>query len=157
MFDEYDTLADSDVIGVLRQQLPPQLQEVDSIEGLLEYGITAVKAERDKTVAKIIATKQLLANIKLLSKLEDGVRAYVDAGNDIFLPARLQDRRILVDIGYQFYVAMDSQEAETFLNERLKLLERNVDTLNAKVAEQRAQAFIIAETLCTMSTAGFNS
>ncbi|GFE54665.1 UXT, putative [Babesia ovis] len=148
-------LEDADVIGVLRQQLPPQLQQVDSVESLLEFGITAAKAERDRAVTRVIRNKQLLANIKLLNKLEDGVKTYVDAGNNVFLPARLQDRKILVHIGYQFYIAMDHKEAERFVTERLKLLQRNVENLNAKVAEQRAQAFIIAETLCTMSTTEF--
>ncbi|CDR95217.1 hypothetical protein BBBOND_0203750 [Babesia bigemina] len=154
MLDNDDTLADREVLGVLRQQLPPQLRNVESVEDLLEYGISVAKAERDKAVKNFLNTKKLMANIKLLERLDDNTRAYIDAGNGIFLPARLKDRRILVHIGYQFYLAMDHDEAYTFASERLKLLQKNIDALNAKVAEQRAQAFIIAETLCTMSAAG---
>ncbi|GBE61567.1 hypothetical protein BOVATA_030600 [Babesia ovata] len=166
MLDNDDTLADGEVLSVLRQQLPPQLRNVESVEDLLEYGISVAKADRDRAVRNFLNTKQLMANIKLLERLDDHTRAYIDAGNGIFLPARLlvwntrnsiklrKDRHILVHIGYQFYLAMNHEEAYAFAAERLKLLQQSINTLNAKVAEQRAQAFIIAETLCTMSAAG---
>ncbi|KAK1938562.1 hypothetical protein X943_002287 [Babesia divergens] len=145
-------LAEGDVLSVLRQQLPPELQSINSIDDLLEYGIKGAKAERDAAILNFLTTKKLIGNIKLLKKLNDNTRAYIDIGNNVLLPARLQDKRLLVNIGYQFYLEMEPEEAEVFSREKLQLIESNIDILNRKIADQRAQAFIIAETLCNMSS-----
>ncbi|KAG6440174.1 Prefoldin subunit family protein [Babesia bovis T2Bo] len=150
-----EQLADSEVIEVLRELQPPQIQDAESVESILDYGITAAKSERDKILANIINNKILLNNIKILSKLDVGIKAFVDAGNNIFLPARTQDRHILIHIGYQFYVDMEIEEARNFIEKRIQLMQQNLKTLNTKVAEQRAQSFIIAETLYSMSNVGF--
>lgn len=151
MYGGDETLADEDVLSVLRQQLPPELQKLNSVEELLDYTISRVKAARDAAIKEYLNVKELMTNIKILANLGEGDRAYINAGNNVFLPAKLKGNRLLVDIGYQFHVEMEVDEAEAFCKNKLELIQRNIDTLNRKVAEQRAQGFIIAETLCNMS------
>ncbi|KAK1442763.1 hypothetical protein BgAZ_302810 [Babesia gibsoni] len=152
MSDNDGTLANEDVLGVLREQLPPELQGAESVEEVLGYGISRVKAERDAAIGEYLNTKKLMTDIKLLRVAKCGTRAYIDAGNSVFLPAKLKGKRLFINIGYQFHVEMEPDEAAEFCAERLKLIKRNIDALNRKLAQKRAEAFIIEETLVRMAS-----
>lgn len=89
MYGGDETLADEDVLSVLRQQLPPELQKLNSVEELLDYTISRVKAARDAAIKEYLNVKELMTNIKILANLGEGDRAYINAGNNVFLPAKL--------------------------------------------------------------------
>ncbi|AFZ81090.1 hypothetical protein BEWA_004980 [Theileria equi strain WA] len=110
------------MIDILRASLPPDLANFTSFQEVLEYDVENSRAECKRVLDQLTSTRKLLYNVKVLQSLRSEGRAHVNVGNSTFIPSRMKGDSILVSLGYQFYLEMTLQEAETYYNERIKLI-----------------------------------
>ncbi|GIX64440.1 uncharacterized protein BcabD6B2_38750 [Babesia caballi] len=177
MAGDDEALADEEVIGVLRQQLPPQLQGVESVEELLEYGIAGAKAERDAAIDNFAGaasnscrTSSSSANLKKepVHTLMRGAGYCFRHACELCTPVANAEQTGQTNTrthrppvprgdgarrGRGVFGPAPRVGAAVGVTRKHLSPRSSIDNLNVKVAKQRAQAFIIAETLSTMSAA----
>ena len=82
---------------------------------------------------------------KTLSVLEPKIKTKVDLGFQIFMNAEAETEMFMIDVGHDFYVEMNKSEATTFIDKKVKLLEKKLACLNDEAASFQGQIRFVME------------
>ena len=100
-------------------------------------------------VAEYLQLRNVIERIKESdSAKKDTLRTMVDLGANFFCQARVTNpNKIFVCIGYGFYVELSLDEALSFIDKRVALLNSRVQELTKDVSEISARVRIVVEGL----------
>lgn len=106
------------------------------LNNVLKEDLKRVLEERDKLYEDIAAYSQLKQTIECLlqTPCEEGLRTQVDLGSNFYVQAHVPAvSKIYVNVGLGFHVELTLQEALSFIDKKLKIL-------NTKVTESSKQS-----------------
>lgn len=101
------------------------------LNNVLREDLRLVLENRDKLYEDIAAHSQLKQVIDCINEVphEEGLRTQVDLGSNFYVQSHVPDvSRIYVNVGLGFHLELTLQEALTFIDKKLEIL-------NAKLSE----------------------
>lgn len=128
------------------------LQYESFLNDRLKPDLKLVLEERDKIYSEIAEYLALKSSITSIQKtgLKEGklLKAKVDIGCNFYCQAVVDDpSKVIVDIGFDFFVELTQAEALAFIEKKVKLLETKAETLTDESCKVKANIRLTLEGL----------
>ncbi|KAL5274421.1 hypothetical protein ACFFRR_000890 [Megaselia abdita] len=92
---------------------------------------------RNQEIMEFLQLKNTIAVIQ--SDLNNGFKAQMNVGNNMFMEAKVEDpKTILVLIGKGIYMDFTLEEALTFINFKIRVLEKEAEVLREESIKKKA-------------------
>jgi prefoldin alpha subunit len=117
------------------------------LDETLRVKLQQVYAQRAEIVKEIEAYEKLGSTLKTIqSEKMKSAKASVNIGCDIYMQAIIPDASMVtIDVGLGFFVEMTVDEGITFVDKKVALLQRAVDTKTTEAAEVSSQIDVVLE------------
>ncbi|XP_069178159.1 protein UXT [Procambarus clarkii] len=120
---------------------------VNSVSELLS---TQTQQNRDKLYEDIAAHSQLKQVIDCINEVphEEGLRTQVDLGSNFYVQSHVPDvSRIYVNVGLGFHLELTLQEALTFIDKKLEILNAKLSESTKKSSKIKGQIKFVCEAI----------
>ncbi|XP_042217541.1 beta-1,4-galactosyltransferase 4-like [Homarus americanus] len=120
------------------------------VNNVLREDLRSVLEDRDKLFEEIAAHSQLKQTIDCMTEApsEEGLRTQVDLGSNFYVQAHVQDvSRMYVNVGLGFHVELALQEASTFIDKKLGILNARLSESTKKSTKIKAQIKFVCQAI----------
>ncbi|XP_050686295.1 protein UXT-like [Eriocheir sinensis] len=128
---------------------PEKIEKYEQLlNNVLRENLRIVLEERDKLYEDIAAHSQLKQTINCIIEApnSEGLRTQVDLGSNFYVQAHVPDpSRIYVNIGLGFHLELTLQEALSFIDKKLAILNEKVAESTKKSAKIKGQIRFVYE------------
>lgn len=117
---------------------------------VLKEDLRCVLEERDKLYEDIASHSQLKQTINCMneSPVEEGLCTQVDLGSNFYVQALVPDvSHIFINVGLGFHVELTLEEALTFIDKKLGILNAKLSESTKKSAKIKGQIKFVCEAL----------
>jgi prefoldin alpha subunit len=122
-----------------------QLTRYEKFIDQLQADLTDQLAKRDLVYDKISNCCKLQSQLKLII---GKTKTKVNIGCDFFMDAVISDpSKILINVGLDYYVEMDRNEAELFLKKQKEIDEVKANAFTVKIASIRSHIKLVLRTI----------
>lgn len=120
------------------------------LSNVLRQDLKEELERRDKLFEDIANHSQLKQTIDciLLANCDEGLRTQVDLGSNFYVQAHVPDvSHIYVNVGLGIHIELTLEEAQTFIDKRLKILNKKVQQSTKKSAKIKGDIKYVYELL----------
>ena len=138
--------------------LPQKVERYEHfVNERLRTDLRAVLDNRDRVygdIAEYVQLKQVIEQIKQQDK-QSPLKTMVDLGCNTYAQARVDDcSRIVVAVGLGFYLEMELDEADKFIDKKVEQLTTKAQELSKQSSEINARIKIVLEALKELQFTG---
>lgn len=129
-------------VDITREYSTKSLKQIESfIEDVLRKKLREYEAYINKMNGEIMEFVQL-KNVceSVTQNLSEGFKTQVNIGGNFFMSAKVPDtKKIMINVGLNYYVEFTTDEAIKFCDFKIKVLQNESDIIREKSIETRAQ------------------
>lgn len=127
----------------------PQIERYTKFIDKLKEDLSRILEKRDAAYSQISDCCKLQAQLTLINSQEqEKLQTKINVGCDFFMDAVIPDTsKIVINVGLGYFVEMDSEKAETFLEKKKNKLEEKSKSLTSQIANIRSHIKVVLRTI----------
>jgi prefoldin alpha subunit len=132
----------------MAEQLDRKVVEFETfLNETLRGNLKKVLDQRDALYGEMASYDQLITTLKSIKEHKQ-LKTQVDLGCNFYVQAKIPDTSyVFIAVGFGFYVAMNHEEALSFIDKKISLIQRRCDTLTEQSVKIKAHIKLVLEGL----------